>query len=312
MMSVYTPIQQHELEELLSPFSLSDVESFRGIEAGVQNSNFFVTTKDGEYILTIFETLASEELPFFIALTNHISKHGVVCPAPIKDSRGVALHTFEGKPVLLLPKFPGHIIERPKPKHIVAIATALAKMHVASAQFNEHRINPHGPDSWAGKADELKPHLKRDESIILQEELNHCQQLDWESYPKGIIHADLFRDNALFEHDELAGIIDFYDACDGALAFDLAICINAWCFDEQTIQNHQLTELFINTYQQFRPLTEHEKQDWASISRAAALRWWLSRLKNTYSQRHSELANFQDPDEMKHIILQHRARPYKL
>ena len=307
-MSVFTPISRDELQELLDRYDLGDLIDFQGISAGVSNTNFFVTTELGRYVLTIFEKESHDELPFFIDLMAHLADHGIPCPHPIADDDGRYLQTLKGKPAVLVQRLSGSTPENPNAAQCHAIGTGMGSMHKASRGFEVHRANERGPSWWNRTAEKVMPRLNPEEAELLRDEIAFQKQHRLDTLPRGVIHADLFVDNTLFDGNRLAGIIDFYFACDDVLLFDLAIMANDWCTNEDGTLDSERLEAMLEAYHEQRPLTEAEQMAWPVMLRGAALRFWLSRLEDLHFPRDGELTYTKDPEEFRRILLDRRAR----
>jgi homoserine kinase type II len=305
-MSVFTPINRDELQELLDNYDLGDLIDFQGISAGVSNTNFFVTTELGRYVLTIFEKETHDELPFFIDLMAHLADHGIPCPHPIADDDGRYLQTLKEKPAVLVQRLSGSTPENPNAAQCHAIGTGMGSMHKASRGFTMKRANERGPAWWNRAARQIMPRLSPEETQLLQDEINFQKQHRLDTLPRGVIHADLFVDNTLFDGNRLAGIIDFYFACDDVLLFDLAIMANDWCTNDDGSLDTERLEVMLEAYHEQRPLTEAEWEAWPVMLRAAALRFWVSRLEDLHFPREGELTYTKDPEEFRRILIKRR------
>lgn len=306
-MSVFTPISRDELQVMLNDYDLGALIDFQGISAGVSNTNFFVTTELGQYVLTIFEKESHDELPFFIDLMAHLADHGIPCPHPIADDRGQYLQTLKTKPAVLVQRLSGSTPENPNAAQCHAIGTGMGSMHRASHGFESERLNERGPAWWNRTARQVLPKLSPEEAALLQDELEFQKQHRLDALPRGVIHADLFVDNTLFDGNRLAGIIDFYFACNDVLLFDLAITANDWCTNEDGDLDAERLEAMLEAYHEQRPLTEEEHQAWPVMLRAAALRFWVSRLEDLHFPRAGELTYTKDPEEFRRILIKRRS-----
>ena len=306
-MSVFTSVSVQELQVWLQDYAIGEVVELKGISSGITNTNYFVTTTQGKYVLTLFEHNTLEELPYFIDLMSHLSSHGVPCPQPIENNAGVSLHMLNGKPAVLISCLNGRDISVPEPKHCAAVGAVLANMHVAGQTFVEkvfdqpHR-NPRDIDWRIRTAEQVMPHLASADQQLLKDTLAFQAKLDISALPRGIIHADLFRDNVLFDGDQVGGLIDFYYACNDVLAYDLAITVNDWCVQADGTLDHARVNAMLEAYQAIRPLTEAEQAAWYSMLRIAALRFWLSRLYDKIYPQDGELTHAKDPDHFKNIL----------
>ena len=311
-MSVYTTIERDELEAFLSHYSLGDLVDYEGISAGIENTNYFVTTSQDQYVLTIFEALSTDELPYFLDLMAHLAEHEVPSAHPMPDEQGKYLRTLKGKPAALVRRLAGHHIESANPAQCAEVGKALGHLHVVGQSFNGQRDNLRGPHWWQVTAHDLIPKLGPEEAELLQAELAFQRQHRHDALPHGVIHADLFRDNALFVDSHLTGIIDFYYACNDVLLYDVAVTVNDWCtLPDGSLDPARLTAL-LEAYRSERPFSEAEHTAWTVMLRAGALRFWLSRLKDQYFPREGEITHIKDPNVFRGILEQRVAQQAKL
>jgi homoserine kinase type II len=311
-MSVYTTVEQDELETFLSNYSHGELVSYEGISAGIENTNYFVTTTNGQFVLTIFEWLTDDDLSYFLELMAFLAEHGVPSAHPVADNTGHYLRHLKGKPAALVNKLPGRDVEVPNDRQCAAIGKALGQLHAQGQHFQGHRDNDRGPGWWKETASRLYSHLDPEEATMLREEINYQINHRCTGLPKGVLHADLFRDNALFIGDELTGIIDFYYACNDHLLYDLAVTANDWCSQPDGRLDTERCRALMNAYQQERPVLEQEKSCWQQMLRAAALRFWLSRLQDKYFPREGEITHIKNPDVFKHILADRINTPYQI
>jgi homoserine kinase type II len=308
-MSVYTTLDKSDLTEFLSGFDVGVVHDLRGISDGIENTNYFLTTLRGndkrDFVLTIFESLDYEELPFFLNLMAFLAERGVPCAHPVADHHGRYLQRLKSKPAALVQRLPGRSITTPSFDHCRQVGAALAGLHLAGKDFPQARRNPRGYTWFEQAARSLKPKLAAAEWRLVENEMSLLQYAVSEQLPGGIIHADLFRDNVLFEQNRLTGIIDFYYACTGAWLYDLAITVNDWCRDRDGNLNGEHAAALLRSYHQERALTNRELRYWPVVLRAAALRFWLSRLCDLHFPRRGEITHIKDPDEFKRILQRH-------
>ncbi len=304
-MSVYTVVERAELEAFLAHYSHSRLFDYQGITAGIENTNYFVTTEQGEYVLTLFEQHSAHELGYFLDLMAYLAEHGVPSAHPLADREGHYLRTLKGKPAALVQRLPGKSVERPSPAHCLSLGRELGRIHRVGQGFPERRANPRGPHWWARTARTLEPLLDAPDRRLLEEELAFQADYHFAGLPRGVIHADLFRDNALFVGERLTGIIDFYYACDGLLLYDLAIAANDWCVTADGSLDQERLEALLEGYREQRAFLSGEPEAWPVILRAAALRFWLSRLTDLYFPREGEITHSKDPDVFKRILLSH-------
>lgn len=289
-MSVYTAVGRAELAAWLETFAAGELVDFAGIAAGVENSNYFVTTAAGRWVLTLFERLGEAELDFYLGLMAHLAGRGFPCPQPQPDADGALWRPLAGKPAALVTRLDGTTVERPTPAHCRAIGQALAELHRLAAAYLNLLPNPRGVLWRQATGQRLLPLLPADERELLADELAFQASRDFSGLPRGIVHADLFRDNVLWRDDgALAGILDFYFAGEDYLLFDLAVAANDWCDDAGS-----LTALLAG-YEAGRPLTSAEQSAWPTMRRAAALRFWLSRLDDSLHPRPGDVVTVKNP-----------------
>lgn len=303
-MSVYTTVGHAELAAWLQPLGLGELISHAGIAAGMQNSNYFVTTTRGRYVLTLFEHMAPQALAFYLALMSHLAGHGIPCPQPLADAEGRRWRPLAGKPAALLSCLPGVAEEHPIPAHCRIVGETLARLHLAGADLANPLPNPCGAAWRQSVGSALLPVLSPAEGELLADELAFQAAQDYSSLPRGVIHADLFRDNVLWAADgRLSGVLDFYFAGEDALLFDLAVVANDWCFDALA-----LSELLAG-YTAQRPVTAAEIAAWPALRRAAALRFWLLRLEARAQPRGGEVVTIKDPEHFRHMLERFRLAP---
>lgn len=300
-MAVYTEINDEELNDFLADYDLGGVLSYKGIAEGVENSNYLLQTDRGSFILTLFEKRTKpEDLPFFLALMDHLAAAGFACPTPIHGRDGVALRTVAGRPAAIVSFLNGVWPRRIQPHHTADLGEAVARMHRAGDSFGETRPNDLGLAQWrplydqvAGRADEIAAGLSAEISAELD-----ALEANWpKGLPTGIIHADLFPDNVFFIGGEFSGIIDFYFACTDAYAYELAICLNAWCFEHRAEFNITKARRLLNAYRQARGFTPQELNALPVLARGAALRFLLTRLYDWLNRVEGALVEPKDPLE---------------
>ena len=302
-MSVYTPISPSQLNAFLEHFPAVGVpEALEGISQGVENTNYFLTTDNGAYILTIFERVAEDDLPFFLNLMAFLADHGLPVPHPLGDRDGDYLRHLASKPATIVTCLPGHTIYYPGVEHCAAVGAVLGRMHRVGQQFPRTRDNARGPAWWHETAEALKPVLSAEENRLLDDELGYQYRNRRVDLPRGTIHGDLFHDNALFQGPELTGLIDFYYACTDVLAYDLAIVANDWCICADGSLEPQRAAALLHAYHAERPLTRIEEALWPVFLRGAALRFWVSRLWDYHHPREGELTSTKDPDSFRRIL----------
>jgi homoserine kinase type II len=307
-MSVFTPVSRQQLDDFLGHFDCGELKDFAGISAGIENSNFFVTTTSGHYVLTLFETLTLDELPFFLDLMAYLAEHGLPSAHPLADASGSYLRVLNDRPAALVQRLRGASVDRPDVGHCRAVGDMLGRLHTVGLGFPEQRRNNRGA-AWRQQArDRLRGHLADDDQILLDDELAWQQSHDDAGLPAGVIHADLFRDNVLFDGNELSGLIDFYYACNDTFLYDLAVTVNDWCSDDDGALESSRTRALLQAYHQQRPLSPRERDAWPGSLRAAALRFWLSRLHDAHFQREGEITHTKNPREFRRILCQRRDR----
>ena len=309
-MSVYTPISRAELSEWLRGYSVGRLESFEPIEAGIENTNYFVTTSEGRYVLTLFERLPAEELPFYIELMAHLARHGIPCPAPIADLADRYLGSLNGKPAALVTRLAGRSIERPGEAECGELGMLLGRMHLAARSYAGYLENPRGPKWWRFAAREVRPFLDEASARLLDSELAFQAEHRLPDLPRGPVHADLFRDNALFADGRVCGVVDFYFAGVDRLLYDVAVCANDWCLADPQADvrlERGRTRALLAGYQTVRQLGDAEREAWPVMLRAAALRFWLSRLYDFHLPRAGMLVHAHDPGHFARVLAQRRA-----
>ena len=304
-MSVFTTVTQDQLSIWLKGYSIGTLIDLQGISSGIENTNYFVTTSHGKYILTLFEKLSFSELPYYLNLMVHLSSHGIPCPSPIKSLENKFFGGLNGKPASLVTYLPGSQLEHPVPEQCAHVGALLANMHLSALSFPEKMNNTRGPKWREDMAPKLIPLLPPEEATLLQKELQFQSLYQFKDLPQGVIHADLFRDNILFDHDTIGGIIDFYFACNDALLYDLAIVANDWCMDENGKFNDANLLALLRAYHYIRPLTSDEKNSWPIMLRAGALRFWISRLYDYHLPREGEITHAKNPTHFRQILQGH-------
>ena len=300
-MAVYTEVPDDALAAFVARYDIGHVTSCKGIAEGVENSNYLLGTPKGSYILTLYEKrVARGDLPFFLGLMDHLAAAGLSCPTPLRDSSGQMLGELAGRPAALVTFLDGLSLRRPQAKHCAEVGEALAELHHAGHGFGLKRANSLSIAGWAelvGKlgdaADRVHPGL----AGLITTELK-ALQADWpKSLPDGVIHADLFPNNVFFMADRLSGLIDFYFACNDFLAYDLAVCLNAWCFEEDRSFNITKGQALLTAYAKTRPLNQAELQALPVLARGAALRFLLTRAYDWLHTPETALVKRLDPKE---------------
>jgi homoserine kinase type II len=310
-MAVYTDVADDELRAFVALYDIGEVLSCKGIAEGVENSNFLVTTERGNFILTLYEKrVAPADLPFFIALMDHLAHRGVACPTPLRGRDGVALRELCGRPAAMVTFLAGMWPRRIQTFHCAGLGRALATLHRAGADFAMTRANNLSVAGWrrlfetcADRAGEVQPNLAAE----IAAELDRLETTWPRNLPAGVIHADLFPDNVFFRDGELSGLIDFYFACTDFLAYDLAVCLNAWCFETDGSLNVTKARLLLDTYRRDRPLTPAELAALPLLARGSALRFLLTRLYDWLNQPPGALVRPKDPLEFLRRLRFHRS-----
>ena len=316
-MAVFTEVSTKEARELLRRLQLGKLLELRGIEGGIENTNYFVTCEQGEYVLTLFERLTAEQLPFYLHLMKHLAHAGIPVPDPQADKHGEILHQVCGKPAALATKLRGKSQLSPQEAHCAAVGTMLARMHLAASSYERQQPNLRGLPWWNETVPVVLPHIGAEPAALLQSELayqNHVAASSaYAALPRGPIHADLFRDNVMFEGEELTGLFDFYFAGVDTFLFDLAVCLNDWCIDLPTgAHAAPRAQAMIDAYQAVRPLTAHERTLLPAMLRAGALRFWSSRLWDFYLPREAAMLKPHDPTHFERVLRQRAAHPVTL
>ena len=300
-MAVYTEVSDEELEAFVALYDIGEVLSCKGIAEGVENSNYLLRTEKGTYILTLYEKRVDpDDLPFFLGLMDHLSSHGISCPVPIKQQSNETLGKLTGRPATIVSFLEGMWMRHPKVIHCSELGKSLANLHLEAKNFSLKRANALSVNSWRGlfekskqRADQVQTGLRD----IIHAELEVLEHQWPNNLPNGIIHADLFPDNVFFLHDQLTGLIDFYFACNDFWAYDLAICLNAWCFEPDLSFNVTKARALLTGYRKVRPLTEEEFNSLPLLARGSALRFLLTRLHDWLRIPAGALVTPKDPLE---------------
>lgn len=304
-MSVYTTIDQEELEEFLLNYSLGEITKFTGIHAGIGNTNYVVNTRKSDFIFTIFEKQTEKELNQIFDFLTHLNKKQFPSPVPITNNNGSFLNRIKAKPAALFSCLAGTSIARPNAMQCREVGMYLAKLHLFGEGFSKQKLNSNDLTHWKSVFNRIKPHLAENEVNILASEFDFQLSNISSSLPKGVIHADLFTDNVLFHNDKISGIVDFYDASNDLFIFDIAVTANDWCEENKRINKKKLSAL-IEGYQRIRPLTVDEKNHLPIIFRLAALRFWLSRLEHQLSPKSGMITLEKDPQVFYHLLEYYR------
>ena len=301
-MSVYTHVARHELEMLLANYSVGSLLHYQGINAGVINSNFFVDTSAGQYVLTLFETLDAATAAHYLELMRYYSARGLPVALPINNHFSSALMEVNGKPAALVQRMPGDSVIVPTPQHCRTLGTVLGKLHLQGRAYPQQLPDSHGRQWRRATTARLLSRLSVQEAKLLQREEEFQNLYRLTDMPMGVIHADLFRDNVLFYEDQLTAVLDWYNACNKALLYDVAVAANDWCIDAQGRLQTERTLALLQAYHQQRPLTAIERGAWPVLLRAAALRFWLSRLHAKMFPRRGDMIQCKDPEHFRLIL----------
>ena len=310
-MAVFTPVSKTEAAALLNRLDLGQLTEMEGCSGGIENTNYFVSTeRDGQphhYVLTIFERLGFEQLPFYLHLMKHLASKGIPVPDPAADARGEILHKLKGKPAAVVNRLKGRSELSPTAGHCAQVGAMLARLHLAGHDYERSQPNLRGLPWWNETVPVVLPHLTPEQAVLIQSELayqNHvAASASYEALPRGPVHADLFRDNVMFDSGRLSGFFDFYFAGVDSFAFDLAICLNDWCIDHVTgRQDDARTIAMREAYESVRPLTAAERELMPAMLRAGALRFWISRLWDWYLPREASMLKPHDPTHFERVL----------
>ena len=319
-MAVYTDVSNDELDAFLDAYDIGKALSFKGIAEGVENTNFLVQTETGPHILTLYEKrVAQEDLPFFLSLMEHLAANGIDCPLPVRDREGNNLRELAGRPAAIITFLEGLWVRRPSAEHCAALGAILAKLHIAGQSFEMTRANALSVKGWrplfassGDGADSIQDGLKDE----VEQELAALEKSWPRDLEQGVIHADLFPDNVFYLGNEVSGVIDFYFACNDALAYDIAICLNAWCFEADNAFNITKARALLGAYVALRPLSSDEFEALPMLARGAALRFLLTRIYDWHNTAVDALVRPKDPLEYVRKLRFHRsissAREYGL
>jgi len=318
-MAVYTEVSFDEAALLVARLGLGTLTALTGIRSGIENTNYFADTECGSHVLTVFERLSFDELPFYLELMQHLAARGMPVPGPKADAGGAVLHTLQGKPAAVVDRLRGSHRLAPEATHCASLGAALARLHAAGADFALHQPNLRGLPWWVETVPVVLPFLTDSQRELITAELAFQQHLAtspaYALLPRGAIHADLFRDNAMFEAtdagDQLTGVFDFYFAGIDVLLFDIAVCLNDWCIDlESGRLDETRASVLVAAYNTVRPLTSNERRLLPALMRGAALRFWLSRLWDLHLPRDASLLTAHDPGHFERVLRERIAAPW--
>ena len=316
-MAVFTSVTEEQAALLMSQLGLGELTALKGIEGGIENTNYFASTDLGEYVLTLFERLNHEQLPFYLFLMKHLAEKGIPVPNPAANRDGDILHTLNEKPTAVVNRLSGQSQLAPEAVHCAAVGTMLARMHLAGEDYNRSQPNLRGLAWWNDTVPVVLPYLDKAQASLLQSELayqNHIAHgAAYQALPRGPVHADLFRDNVMFEGRALTGLFDFYFAGVDTWLFDLAVCMNDWCIDLQTGEHaSDRAQAMLEAYQAIRPLRPAERQLLPAMLRAGALRFWISRLWDFHLPRDAAMLKPHDPTHFERVLRARSNSPFKL
>ncbi|KAF0205223.1 MAG: homoserine kinase type [Gallionellaceae bacterium] len=304
-MAVFTRVTEADITAWLNNYSLGTLLELQGIASGIENTNYFVTTSNGRFVLTLFEKLTADELPFYLNLMAHLARHGIPCPSPVADNSNLFLGTLNGKPACIVSRLPGKSVTQPTAENCAAVGAMLGQMHSAGHSFGDAMPNPRGTAWRAATAQQMSKFLCAEDAALLDAEVAYHAQHALDALPRGVIHGDLFRDNVLLDGERVGGLIDFYFACNDCLLYDVAITVNDWCVDAEGVLDSRRTHAFLRAYHAARPFTAQEAASWPTALRVAALRFWISRLFDLHLPREGEIVNAHNPEQFKNILQRH-------
>jgi len=315
-MAVFTEVTHEEASGLLADLGLGTLQSIQGCASGIENTNYFVSTDRGDYVLTLFERLSFEQLPFYLNLMHHLAAKGIPVPAPQANAKGEILHTLKSKPAAVVTRLKGRNQLAPQAADCAQVGAMLARMHVAGQDYAAQQPNLRGLSWWTDTVPVVVPHLNSAQKDLIESELAFQQDLAktdaYQGLPKGPIHADLFRDNVMFDGPQLSGFFDFYFAGCDTFCFDIAVCLNDWCIDLATGQlDEARAQAFVAAYDAERKLTDAELALLPSLLRSAALRFWTSRLWDFYLPRDAAMLQPHDPTHFERVLTLRRQSPWQ-
>ena len=313
-MAVFTSVTLDDLDQWIKQFPLGKALALKGIASGIENSNFFLTTARGEYVLTIFENLDFEQLPFYVQLMRHLAERGIPVPAPVPNADGELVVALKGKPAIVVSKLEGSSQLDPQPVHCAEVGAMLARMHLAGQDFPLRQPNLRGLDWWTATVPEVLPFLDAGTAALLANELAFQREFAtgnvYRELTQGPVHADLFRNNVMFVGERLSGCFDFYFAGWDSWLFDLAVTVNDWCIELDSGRLDPARVLALTrAYHAVRPFSAAESAAWQAMLRAAALRFWLSRLYDLHRPRAAEMLTPHDPGHFERVLRERIAVP---
>lgn len=314
-MAVFTEVTPAQAQGLLTQLGLGTLQSLRGATSGIENTNYFVSSDRGDYVLTLFERLTAEQLPFYLRLMQHLARKGIPVPAPQPDAHGEILHALNGKPASVVTRLAGSNQLAPGAADCAQVGTMLARMHEAAQDYPMEQPNLRGLAWWTETVPVVTPYLNASQQDLIESELQRQQALAatpaYQALPTGPIHADLFRDNVMFDGDTLSGFFDFYFAGCDTLLFDIAVCLNDWCTDLDTgALDARRAQAFVRAYDAERALTHEELALLPELLCAAALRFWTSRLWDFHLPRDAAMLKPHDPAHFERVLMLRREQPW--
>ncbi len=313
-MAVYTEVSFDEAADFMQVLNLGRLQSLKACSGGIENTNYFADTDHGEYVLTLFERLSFEQLPFYLQLMKHLAERGIPVPNPAPGKNGQILHSLKGKPAAVVNKLRGQSELAPDLAHCKRVGAMLARMHLAGRDFDLYQPNLRGLGWWNVTLSAVLPHVSADQRSLLLSELAYQNHIGassaYKALPTGAVHGDLFRDNVMFQDGELTGFFDFYFAGCDTFLFDIGVCLNDWCVDLPSGQHDSArSDAFLNAYQSVRPLTGQERGLLPAMARAGALRFWISRLWDLHLPREASLLKAHDPTHFERVLRQRVTHP---
>ena len=301
-MSVFTTVEQPQLEQFLCRYDIGKARGFLPITDGITNTNYQLETDCGDFVLTLYEHHSDDELDYMLGLQQHMANESVLCPAPVKDRRGDYFSMLNQRPAAIIHRLPGTVIATPDAQHCAQVGAELARFHLAGKDYDKHRNNPRGVDWLLAVGDMLEDKISVDDQLLFDSTLREYRNFDYAALPRGAIHADLFHDNALFVDGQLSGVIDFDYVCEESFTFDIAVSLNDWCSDSRGRLDEVRVAAMLNAYQAQRRLELEEIEALPLMLRLGALRFWLSRLYDKVFPLHGELTFIKDPAEFRDLL----------
>lgn len=315
-MAVFTEVPFAEAAALLAQLGAGQLERLEGIGSGIENTNYFADTSDRRLVITVFERLSRAELPFYLELMQHLARRGLPVPCPLAAASGELIHTLAGKPAAVTPRLAGAPVEHPDEAQLESVAFTLAQLHEAGRDYPRSQRSTRGLAFWQKHAPWLAARVGEEARALLATELAHQEEVAasaaYSALPRGAIHGDLFRDNVLFDGPKLSALLDFYFAATDTFLYDIAVCLNDWCTNADGELLHDRAAPFIAAYERARPLEATERTLLPALLRAAALRFWISRLVDIHQPRDASLLHPRDPGQYERILRHHLANPFRV